>query len=115
VYRNIKNGFGIFAGFNVTHYSLGQPTPRPVISSIVPEAGAPGDTILISGENLVLPSQNFTSVAFTSTYGHQYAYPIRWGSTEIEVVIPRDAVTGKIYVDNGSKIGVSEAVFEVIE
>ena len=50
VYKNIDNGFGIFAGYRISlhHWTISE---RPVITAITPLKGKPGDHIIITGEN----------------------------------------------------------------
>jgi hypothetical protein len=114
VYNNIDNGFGIFAGFSASHYFAGEPRPRPVITSISPLRAAPLDTVVISGENFLDVSPHYGSVIFTASGALTYASPVRTTPNEIVVLVPRNAITGKIFVSNASWITPSDIEFEVI-
>jgi hypothetical protein len=111
VYNNIENGFGIFAGYSQSIASHGN--AKPIIKSISPLKGKPGDHVTITGENFELNNFNF-SVIFTGIQRPARAQLVKITDSEIEVIIPQDAVTGKIYVLNAGTIGISEAEFEVI-
>lgn len=110
VYSNIHNGFGIFAGYSTSNYTHGN--PRPAITSIDPPSGKSGDRVVITGDNFI-PEERI-SVAFQS---HQYttrAQIVSISPTRIEAVVPPNAITGKVLVQNG-KIGVSDNVFVITD
>lgn len=115
VYNNIDNGFGIFAGFNASHYFAGEPRPRPVITSISPLRAAPRDTVVISGEHFLDMSPHYGSVIFTASGALAYANPVRTTPNEIVVLVPHNAITGKIFVSNASWITPSDIDFEVVD
>lgn len=114
VYKNVTNGFGIFAGYSESGYPITGFEERPVIYSISPAKGKPGDNIVITGKNLIGRLSNSAEVIFaglqTLAYASMAAMPTE---NQIEVTVPQNAVTGKIYVSNGSKIAISEVEFEV--
>jgi hypothetical protein len=96
VFNNINNGFGIFAGYSQSVFSMGG--PEPVVNSITPMQGKPGDHIIISGANFTSSEYSDVSVSFKSDPFIRYAEIVRQTETELEVVVPEDAVTGKIAV-----------------
>jgi hypothetical protein len=112
VYNNVENGFGIFAGFSQSVYAVSN--PRPIINSITPLRGKPGDHIIITGENFTTTSQSFPSVMFNGTPYPTSGQPVRITEHEMEVIIPSKAISGKIYVSNGGRVTVSDVSFEVI-
>jgi hypothetical protein len=110
VYSNVKNGYGIFAGFSQSeHYE--EIYPRPVITGVTPSKGKPGDHIIISG-------LNFTDRAYGVTFKNDgnwaHVEIVRIGETEIEVIVPQGAITGKIAFYNHGRVAVSPEAFEVI-
>lgn len=105
VYNNIKNGFGIFAGYSASIYSKGK--PKPVITGINPPSGKPGDHIFITGENFPVPPNDFVRVIFQQGLIGQIVYAT---ATQIEVIVPQTAVSGKIVVQ-GSRVVVSKDDF----
>ena len=112
VYNNIENGFGIFAGFSQSSFTVSN--PRPVISDISPMTGKPGDHIIIAGENLMIPPYGFPTVYFTGVELLEFSQTVRVTETEIEVIVPQNAVTGKIYVRSSDLVATSDGDFEVI-
>ena len=112
VYNNIENGFGIFAGFSQSTFTISN--PRPVISDISPMTGSPGAHIIITGENLMIPPYGSPTVYFTGVQSLEYSQTVRVTETEIEVIVPQNAVTGKIYVVNSRSVATSGGDFEVI-
>jgi hypothetical protein len=121
VYNNIDHGFGVFAGFSQSVFIRTNPTP--VITEITPMSGMPGDTIHIRGENLAGDVSYYTSVYFTTVYdfnGKQFrslisALSTRVSANELKVVVPSQAVSGKIGVTVRGKTAVSREEFEVIQ
>ena len=69
-------------------------------------------TSFITGENF---GDGFTYVKFKGIPYLADVSVMHSTSGELEVRIPPKAVSGKIYVSNGSKITASEVEFEVIE
>ena len=112
VYKNIDNGFGIFAGYSESNFTIGKISERPVITSITPLKGRPGDHVIITGENF---GDGFSFVIFKGIPYLAEGSVMRSTNDELEVIIPPKAISGKIYVSNGSKITASEVEFEVIE
>jgi hypothetical protein len=110
VYSNIENGFGIFAGYGESKYVI-QP-PVPVITSIEPSQGRPGDHIVILGENF----NTYNSyVGFSSTNPFPvYVSPLSITKTSIEVIVPQGAVTGKILIYTNGTATASPVDFIVI-
>ena len=112
VYNNIQNGFGIFAGYSTSVYA--KSGPRPVIASIDPPAGKPGDHIIITGEGFIMSADGYLNVIFA---GEQYPLTsqiVQLEPTRIEVIIPDGAVTGKVVVQNGG-LAISNSDFIVVE
>lgn len=112
VYNNIENGFGIFAGHNqggTTHA-----TPAPIVTSISPMQGRPGDTITITGENL--PTYDYGGyVAFSTPNGHATVSTFEHTGQSLKVVVPSYAADGPIYVANNGRIIRSENDFEILD
>jgi hypothetical protein len=124
VYNNIQNGFGIFAGYSASVYT--RSLPRPVITSIEPMTGKPGDHIVITGENFLVPPDGNTSVLFRGPErpfagpGPPRTAPSTVGGelvdltpTRIEVIVPETAITGRILIFGG-RLAVSDSEFVVI-
>lgn len=113
VYQNINNGFGIFAGYAQSTYTIGY--PRPMITEINPSKGRPRDKINIYGKNLL---NSYVSFKGITSNGHElmtYSSVVQSNENMLEVIIPDNAVTGKIVVGNHGKIAVSDVDFEVIK
>lgn len=90
--------------------------PVPVIMSFSPASGVAatddeaGTTVTITGKNFsATPSDN--QVYFEDAE----AEVVTASKTQLEVVVPAGAVTGKIKVTVGSRTGMSASSFEVIE
>lgn len=109
VYNNIRNGFGIFAGYSASTLSMG--TPKPVITGINPPYGRPGDHIVITGENFPIAPNDFVRVIFQQGL---LAQIVQNTSTKIEVIVPHTAVTGKIVVQS-SRVAISKDDFIIID
>jgi hypothetical protein len=113
VHNNIENGFGIFAGFSESRFVYGA-TPRPIITEIIPGKGRPGDHLRIYGENFVENPDAFYSVVFRSSGEYPVYGNYVWISdSELDVIVPDRAATGKIVLYMGGRIAVSESEFEV--
>ncbi len=98
VYNNIENGFGIFAGYSASMYTAGAATP--VITSIDPPTGNAGDHIVITGENFLSgPAQ--PTVSFQGSAHPIPAQIVTAIDSQIEVIVPAEAITGKILVRSG--------------
>lgn len=110
VYSNIPNGYGIFAGFSQSMYYK-EMNPRPTITAVTPSKGKAGDHIIISGTNL--PDSGY-GVHFRSNNYLEYTNIVRATETEIEVIVPTRAITGKVVVYNTGRVAASPEVFEVI-
>jgi hypothetical protein len=111
VYNNITRGFGIFAGYSSSEYKT--IAARPEIISISPGIGSPGDHVIITCKNLSSRSNSFTTIAFYSSQFLAYAQIVRQTDTELEVIVPPDAVTGKIFLMSDRQIVQSESDFVV--
>lgn len=111
VYNNIQNGFGIFAGYSASVYTRSK--PRPLIISIEPMTGKPGDHIIITGENFLVPPEGYTSVGFRAPYGSISGQIVDLTPTRIEVIVPENALTGRILIFSGG-LAVSDSEFVVI-
>jgi hypothetical protein len=112
VYKNINNGFGIFAGYSESNFTIGKVSQRPVITTITPLEGKPGDRIIIRGENF---GDSFGEVVFNGVQYLTEGSIMRITDNELEVVVPPNARSGRVYVGNGTKIGVSDFDFQVKE
>lgn len=115
VYKNIENGFGIFAGYSTSVYE--EINPEPIIHEISPLKGKPGDTILITGENFGSDDSgdpySYVSVAF-SGQGYSGGSIIERDDHHLKIIVPKDAVTGKIIVNTRGRIAISDEEFEVL-
>jgi YD repeat-containing protein len=69
----------------------------PVITSVAPNAGAVGSSIVIAGSNFG-PSQGSTSVTFNGTAATSIS---SWSSTSITAIVPAGATTGNLLVTVG--------------
>jgi hypothetical protein len=113
VYNNVSNGFGIFAGLSNStfeHYN-----PQPVVTEISPASGKVGDIITITGQNLtshVLYSN--VIVRFKGSGDFPWAQVIEATDTQIKVVVPEGAVSGKLVVFRDACVTLSDVDFQVI-
>ncbi|MCG8608250.1 DNRLRE domain-containing protein, partial [bacterium] len=82
-------------------------TPVPVIASFVPTSGIVGDSVTISG-------QNFGGVTAVTFNGFSAAITSNTGS-ELVVLVPSGATTGRIEVTNADGVGESGSDFTVIQ
>jgi hypothetical protein len=110
VYKNIENGFGIFAGYSRAIYQ--QVNPKPVIHSVSPLQGKPGDVITITGENLMTESDYRTEIQFAGQ-GYVFGQIVEIDNTHIRVTIPKDALTGKILLTANGRRAFSEEEIEI--
>jgi hypothetical protein len=111
VYKNIENGFGIFAGYSTSVYQ--ERNPGPIIHEISPIKGKPGDTILITGENFGTDPYSHRNVSF-SGQGQTYGIITEQDGHHIKVIVPQDAITGKIIVYANGQSVLSDVEFEVL-
>jgi hypothetical protein len=111
VHNNIKNGFGIFAGYSVSVYAISQ--PKPVITSIEPLTGKAGDHIVITGENFVTSTLSHANVMFHGGQNGINAEIVDLTATRIETIVPEMAVTGRILVQGG-RLTVSDSDFVIV-
>lgn len=112
VYNNVQHGFGIFAGYSASVYT--RSSPKPVILSIDPLTGKPGDHIIITGENFITSPEDRAGVLFSGTPYPPTGQIVQLTPTLIEVIVPDQAVTGKILVVNG-RVAVSDSDFVVMD
>ena len=110
VHNNITNGFGIFAGYSSSRRLW--EGPKPVITDISPMHGKPGDRIIITGENFN-----------TSPYGSIVRFdgdPYPWiastlvvSETQMEAIVPDQAITGKIIIQTQGRVILSDGPFTI--
>ncbi len=112
VYNNIQNGFGIFAGYSTSFYTNAK--PRPVITEISPSTGKAGDHIFIIGENFSTSPDDFLRVSFQTVQQQSRVEGqiVSATPTQLEVIVPPQAVTGKVTVFNG-RVAVSASDFTI--
>ena len=67
----------------------------PNITSVIPQSAAIGDIVTITGTNLG-ESKGFSFVSFAGTNSMQYP---SWNDNELKVKVPKDALSGKIWVE----------------
>ena len=115
VHDNIDDGFGIFAGYSEYNYSVGETPVRPVIHSISPMQGRTGDHVIITGENFWNLWANSGTVFLRIGQRSLYMNVVKATPTELEVIVPPNASSGKIYVSNHSRIAASEEEFSVTQ
>lgn len=111
IYNNIQNGFGVFAGYSTTSFT--KSIPKPVITTIDPAIGKPGDHIIITGENFTGNPKNYITVYFKGNPYVEYAPVAQITNSQLEVIVPPNAVTGKIIIENG-RVTISDTDFQVI-
>jgi len=85
------------------------PTPPPVISSFTPDSGYPNTQVTITGLHFNA-DQTLNKVEFNGTV----ATVISATTTQIIVVVPASATTGKIAVTTNGKKGTSDSDFTVL-
>ena len=110
VHNNITNGFGIFAGYSSSRVIW--EGPKPVVTDISPMHGKPGDRIIITGENFS-----------TSPYGSIVRFdgdPYPWiastlvvSETQMEAIVPEQAITGKIIIQTQGRVILSDIPFTI--
>jgi ELWxxDGT repeat protein len=83
---------------------------QPDIFSFSPTSGTEGTEVVIKG-------QNFSTVASNNTvrFNGRFARVLQASDTELKVVVPPAATTGKISVHVGAKSDISSQVFTVVE
>jgi hypothetical protein len=114
VYNNIKGGFGIFGGYSQT--TVANQTPSLKITSIDPAHGKPGDHIIIAFDH-ALPDASVFGMIWTALFNGTNSFApgtiYKRNNSSIEVVVPPNAVSGKLVVFiNGIPI-FSDINFEV--
>ncbi len=112
VYNNIENGFGIFAGYSASMYSGGAQVP--VITSIDPPSGKAGDHVVITGANFLSSPGAQPSVSFQTQVYPMPGQLVEATDSRIEVIVPEEAITGKILV-RGGRLALSDTEFVVGE
>lgn len=112
VYNNIENGFGIFAGYS--EFVVAQYDPAPVITEFSPGEAKPGDHIIITGENFLTEPEHYSAVYFNSEPYQVSSHPINITDTQLEVVVPARAISGKIIVRINERFAISDADLEII-
>lgn len=85
-------------------------TPAPIISSLTPNTGAVGSSIVIAGSNFG-PSQGNGKVAFTGTATP--ATITNWSATSITAVVPTGASTGNVVVTAAGGVASNGVSFTV--
>jgi hypothetical protein len=111
VFNNISHGFGIFAGYYQSAFFISR--PKPSISSIVPMRGKAGDDVLITGAFFGGSPSDYWEVMFRGDTFSVQAQIVRSSDSEIEVIIPEGAITGKIGIDLGGFALVSDTDFVI--
>ena len=101
VYKNIDNGFGIFAGYSESSFPIGKISERPVITAITPLKGRPGDHIIITGENF---GDGFSYVIFQGIPYLTQGSVTRSTNGELEVIIPPKAISGRFMLATEVKL-----------
>ena len=82
------------------------PPPSPTVTSLAPEAGAPGDRVTITGANLgAVTGVSFGGVAAGFTVS---------SSTEVSATVPPTAVTGPVAVTTPAGTATSATAFTVL-
>ncbi|MEJ7646457.1 MAG: DUF4249 family protein [Chryseolinea sp.] len=105
VFSNIRNGKGIVAGYGLNTFAKNE--PKPAITSVSPQQGSAGDHIFITGDNFL--NEGFgPGVMFTADQYIVHSNVLRFSNTEIEIVIPSRARSGKLYVQTEGGIVVYE-------
>jgi hypothetical protein len=115
VFNNVTNGFGIFAGLSTSAYKY--ETADPIITAFEPAFGKPGDTITIRGSNFGDGSNSYASVRFYSSNDRysSIASVLERSNTHLKVVVPQNAVTGKVLVGNSANLTISDIEFQVTD
>jgi hypothetical protein len=111
VYSNIKNGFGIFAGYSSAVHTIGEAVPGLVIISSSASQVSPGDIVELVVENL--RDNEYIMIAMKAgSYYYTWAHATRTSENTIEFIVPGEAESGKIAVVQRNTLGVSD--FEII-
>jgi hypothetical protein len=118
-YNNVAKGFGIFAGLNSSTLEWINPE-QPVITEFSPTSGQEGDVITITGQNFTNDfGQQTVDVKFNGPDGERIW--VHWDQitdvteTQLKVVVPPGATTGKLMVSRGACASVSDVEFQVID
>lgn len=108
VFNNISNGFGIFAG--LSNATIGHYNPRPIITEISPSSGKEGDIITVTGQDF----NEFVGVSFKSSDGwRRYANVVEVTDTQLKVVVPPGAISGKLLLYKYNMGTLSDVEFQV--
>ena len=99
------NGQGIYAAFKA---AAGTGGTGPSISSLSPNSGTVGATVVIAGPNFGA-SQGTSTVTFNGTI----ATPTSWSDTSITVPVPSGATSGNVVVNVGG-VASNPVAFTVI-
>jgi hypothetical protein len=112
VYDNVKNGFGIFAGFTQSIYK--HEVPRPTITSVSADSARPGDEIIIYGENLQDEGERGSFVQLHAEHYLTNAQIVDASKQHVRFIVPEQAETGKIIVRVGTLLAISDTYLEII-
>jgi hypothetical protein len=115
VYSNIKNGFGIFAGYSSSTYRDGEDLPEPVVVSASTYQVSAGMQVELTLENLPPAEPNdYFSVAMNGpNYYVWSSNATRSSDNTIIFVVPEGAMSGKVAVRMRHVIAVSDFEIEV--
>ena len=112
VFTNVDGAFGIFGAYS--QFTHQQTFPPVVIHSFEPGNGKPGDEVIIHGENLAFTDAVYGyGVSFSNGIYFNVAEVIESGDNFVKVIVPAEAVTGKILIYKQGRIGISETDFIV--
>ena len=84
----------------------------PLINSLTPNSGHPGDTIVIAGLNFGASQNGSTSVKFGATTA-LLSDIVSWSDTSISVKVPATATTGNVVVTNTNNVPSNAVPFTV--
>jgi hypothetical protein len=120
VRSNIKNGLGLVAGVAQSSFFISR--PKPIINSIHPTSGKPGDIVIIEGENLSGNLANTQVWFFTNAQGvvSQAESRVPAGivdqtATKLSVIVPTGASTSQILLSAFGSLSLSKETFIVIK
>ncbi len=87
-------------------------TNSPKISSVYPTRGSTGNTVIITGENFG-EDQKEATIAFGEIQTAKSDIK-GWSNSNITVLVPADASTGKIQVNTANGSAISTELFEIV-